>query len=324
MANTWTEMKSSNSWLTFKIMGEFVAGYEKMSKIGPCVSIFGSARTKPDNEYYKLAERIAKKIHDEVANNMVNIMNKVQYTENPKEALLDDLEKVYLLTRDISHQNNSIETGAHFEPFLKSMLTSFNSNTTTVILKDIQKVEMALTILKFSQKEASNRLEKLLMSAITNWQSKNEDADVEEANLFIKEIPANLSQDKENIFLEENLTNFSAKIARLVENIKNSEGIVMDKSLGVVMDPIGASNYHKDTSLALLLAAQRYGYQLFYMEQSDLFLDNSGPNAKMAELHVYEDEASWFALSEPTIRPLADLDVILMRKDPPFDSEFIY
>ena len=98
----------------------------------------------------------------------------------------------------------------------------------------------------------------------------------------------------------------------------------MDKSLGVVMDPIGASNYHKDTSLALLLAAQRYGYQLFYMEQSDLFLDNSGPNAKMAELHVYEDEASWFALSEPTIRPLADLDVILMRKDPPFDSEFIY
>ena len=51
-----------------------------------------------------------------------------------------------------------------------------------------KKVEMALTILKFSQKEASNRLEKLLMSAITNWQSKNEDADVEQANLFIKEI----------------------------------------------------------------------------------------------------------------------------------------
>jgi len=68
-------------------------------------------------EVYHTEKRIAKKIHDEVANNMVNIMNKVQYTENPKEALLDDLEKVYLLTRDISHQNNSIETGAHFEPF---------------------------------------------------------------------------------------------------------------------------------------------------------------------------------------------------------------
>ena len=51
-----------------------------------------------------------------------------------------------------------------------------------------KKVDMALTILKFSQKEASNRLEKLLMSAITNWQFKNEDADVEQANLFIKEI----------------------------------------------------------------------------------------------------------------------------------------
>ena len=51
-----------------------------------------------------------------------------------------------------------------------------------------KKVDKALTILKFSQKEASNRLEKLLMSAISNWQSKNEDADVEQANLFIKEI----------------------------------------------------------------------------------------------------------------------------------------
>lgn len=58
----WNEVKTNDSWGIFKIMGEFVAGYEKMSKIGPCVSIFGSARTKPDNEYYKLAERIAKKI----------------------------------------------------------------------------------------------------------------------------------------------------------------------------------------------------------------------------------------------------------------------
>ena len=51
-----------------------------------------------------------------------------------------------------------------------------------------KKVELALTILKFSQKEASNKLEKLLMSAISNWQAKNEDSDVEEANLFVKEI----------------------------------------------------------------------------------------------------------------------------------------
>lgn len=58
----WNEVKTNDSWAIFKIMGEFVNGYEKMSRIGPCVSIFGSARTKPDNKYYQLAERIAKKI----------------------------------------------------------------------------------------------------------------------------------------------------------------------------------------------------------------------------------------------------------------------
>jgi len=58
----WNEIKTNDSWAIFKIMGEFVNGYEKLSKIGPCVSIFGSARTKPDNKYYKLAESIAKNI----------------------------------------------------------------------------------------------------------------------------------------------------------------------------------------------------------------------------------------------------------------------
>ncbi len=58
----WNEVKTNDSWAIFKIMGEFVNGYEKLSRIGPCVSIFGSARTSPENEYYQLAERIAKKI----------------------------------------------------------------------------------------------------------------------------------------------------------------------------------------------------------------------------------------------------------------------
>jgi len=58
----WNEVKTNDSWAIFKIMGEFVSGYEKLSKIGPCVSIFGSARTLPNNPYYKLAENIAKKI----------------------------------------------------------------------------------------------------------------------------------------------------------------------------------------------------------------------------------------------------------------------
>lgn len=56
---TWNEIKSNDSWSIFKIMAEFVEGYEKMQKIKPSVSIFGSARTKPDNPYYKLAEDIA-------------------------------------------------------------------------------------------------------------------------------------------------------------------------------------------------------------------------------------------------------------------------
>ena len=54
----WNTIKSSDSWQIFKIMSEFVQGFETMSKIGPCVSVFGSARTKPDNKYYKQAEEI--------------------------------------------------------------------------------------------------------------------------------------------------------------------------------------------------------------------------------------------------------------------------
>lgn len=59
---TWNEIRANDSWAIFKIMSEFVNGYESMGRIGPCVSIFGSARTKPDNKYYLLAEKIAYKI----------------------------------------------------------------------------------------------------------------------------------------------------------------------------------------------------------------------------------------------------------------------
>ncbi len=58
----WNEIKTNDSWAIFKIMGEFVNGYEKLSQIGPCVSVFGSARTRPGQEYYTLTEEIAKKI----------------------------------------------------------------------------------------------------------------------------------------------------------------------------------------------------------------------------------------------------------------------
>ncbi|MCC5943321.1 MAG: TIGR00730 family Rossman fold protein [Bernardetiaceae bacterium] len=58
----WSEIKSANSWVIFKVMAEFVEGLDKLAKIGPCVSIFGSARTKPDNPYYQIAEEIAAKL----------------------------------------------------------------------------------------------------------------------------------------------------------------------------------------------------------------------------------------------------------------------
>ena len=59
---TWSEQATKDSWMVFKIMGEIVSGYEKMQKMGPCVSIFGSARIKPNTKYYKMTEEIAKKI----------------------------------------------------------------------------------------------------------------------------------------------------------------------------------------------------------------------------------------------------------------------
>jgi uncharacterized protein (TIGR00730 family) len=58
----WNEIKSSDSWAIFKIMSEFVDGFEKLSKIGPCVSVFGSARTKSDHKYYKMAEEVSAKL----------------------------------------------------------------------------------------------------------------------------------------------------------------------------------------------------------------------------------------------------------------------
>lgn len=60
----WTEIKTNDSWAIFKIMAEFVTGYERMAKIGPCISVFGSARTKPENKYYQLATEVSQKLAD--------------------------------------------------------------------------------------------------------------------------------------------------------------------------------------------------------------------------------------------------------------------
>src|SRR5215475_11235922 len=95
--------------------------------------------------------------------------------------------------------------------------------------------------------------------------------------------------------------------------------------LGVVMDPIEDIKYAKDSTLAMLLAAQARGFELVYMEQNDLSLRDGRAFARMRQLTVKADPSSWFTLGEPRVAPLKGaVDVILMRKDPPFDMEYIY
>lgn len=98
----------------------------------------------------------------------------------------------------------------------------------------------------------------------------------------------------------------------------------MTIKLGVVMDPIADINYKKDTTMAMLWAAQARDWQLYYMEQKDLYLEQGVARASMAALTVFHDPDGWFNLSEPEDRDLDELDVVLMRKDPPFDNEFVY
>jgi len=101
-------------------------------------------------------------------------------------------------------------------------------------------------------------------------------------------------------------------------------GTKSDIKLGVVMDPIDAINPKKDSTMAMLLAAQQRGWQLYYMEQRDLFLDHARACATIRPLSVNPGLENWFELSEASTQPLGDLDVILMRKDPPFDIDYIY
>ena len=94
--------------------------------------------------------------------------------------------------------------------------------------------------------------------------------------------------------------------------------------LGIIMDPIGKINIEKDSSFAMLLAAQKCGWDLLYMELSDLYMDNDIPIARMRNLEVNNDSKKWYSLSDYTVENLCTLDIILMRKDPPFNLEYIY
>ena len=98
----------------------------------------------------------------------------------------------------------------------------------------------------------------------------------------------------------------------------------MIKTIGVVMDSIESITPYKDTTLLLLLTAQTRGWKIMYMEQNDLYLNNNIPSASMVELKVQDDEAKWFSKGDVEFQPLSNLNVILMRKDPPFNTEYIY
>ena len=98
----------------------------------------------------------------------------------------------------------------------------------------------------------------------------------------------------------------------------------MTVKLGIVMDPIGRIKIEKDSSFAMLLAAQARGWTLYYMELDDLFLRDGKAYARMQDLTVQDNLKDWYRFDSERIWPLSELQVILMRKDPPFNMEYIY
>lgn len=98
----------------------------------------------------------------------------------------------------------------------------------------------------------------------------------------------------------------------------------MSIRLAVVMDPIESTNYKKDSTLAMLWAAQDRGWSVHYLTMSDLYLDNGIAKGRSTALTVHRNPDHFYDLGERNTVDLASFDVILMRKDPPFDNEYIY
>lgn len=94
--------------------------------------------------------------------------------------------------------------------------------------------------------------------------------------------------------------------------------------VAVLMDPIESIKPAKDSTLAMMLAAQRRGYELYYLEQRDLWLRDGSPWGRVHPVEVRDDYEDWATLGAERIERLSNMDVILMRKDPPFDMEYIY
>jgi glutathione synthase len=94
--------------------------------------------------------------------------------------------------------------------------------------------------------------------------------------------------------------------------------------LGVVMDPIESIHVKKDSTLAMMLEAQQRHWEIYYIQQKNLFVRGSDAYARMQSLKVFDNEAHWFEKGDIQESSLNELDVILMRKDPPFNMEYIY
>ncbi|ASJ71330.1 glutathione synthase [Granulosicoccus antarcticus] len=98
----------------------------------------------------------------------------------------------------------------------------------------------------------------------------------------------------------------------------------MSLTLGVVMDPIESITPYKDTTLAMMLAAQARGWTVHSIDQKDMYLDQGRAFSRRRKVTVYDDNQHWFDAEDPVDAPMSEHDIILMRKDPPFDMDFIY
>lgn len=98
----------------------------------------------------------------------------------------------------------------------------------------------------------------------------------------------------------------------------------MTRKIGIIMDPIESIKIKKDSSFAMMLAAQHKGWPIYYMQQNGLFLHDDKIFAKTQQLSLKDDPDNWFDKGEQETIQLSELDFILMRKDPPFDIEYIY
>ena len=93
---------------------------------------------------------------------------------------------------------------------------------------------------------------------------------------------------------------------------------------GVVMDPISGIKSYKDSTFAMLLEAQRRGHSLYYMEPGDLYAKDGRVFARMQQLEVRDNRTDWYSLAPTDCASLDELDIVLMRRDPPFDMDYIY